>query len=670
MAESALFGQEGGISQEVTSERGDLHRPKEGMNGEQEPDREKLAEECREYFDYYLQRLSTPYKNMVRWNKLFLNEVKDRRGPDEDWRAFLPSSYPWSTIKTLAASYNDLILGQTPIIKPHAPSYKNEAGRVNIERLFSYIFRRNRFEGELKRSIEEHGIQGVAVRKNTLVEKSVTSFVYPEERETAAFQEAIANALTNGVQPPDMADREAFEDWRKQANEVMGLGIPEMPVPGPRQMRQYFGPGFEHTSIFDLVFDPEIFYFNDQPMIIQRSIKPLSWLMDRTGLEDEKIFDPVAVEEGKGGVPDTQVNQWQAQIAALYGISSDIASNPRLKSAVEIWECWYPEAKRFNYRVVLNRKIVINKNMDNPYPFKHPYIFMRNNTVSGNALGISEFKVVERSFYELSTIRSLRLDALMLSVIPMFVRARDGKSSQEESFVKPGRVFSSNRPEAFKQIIQAGLDPSIYKEDDEIRNEIMDSTGTQPVLRGATAAPRVPTGNVEKAAQQSFTRIKDRVLEFEGEINPFISNSLGIMYCFWPAEQIVRVGGEPKMNPFVTYTRDDLFEAIESDFEFHGARTAFDQEALIQATKEWFTILAGVAPTGMIPSYKMDAHAKLVSTMILKDAADEIFMTEEEMMEQQQAQQEEEAAQQVDNAGAEQGGAGAEAGAEAQGAPA
>ena len=97
------------------------------------------------------------------------------------------------------------------------------------------------------------------------------------------------------------------------------------------------------------------------------------------------------------------------------------------------------------------------------------------------------------------------------------------------------------------------------------------------------------------------------------------------------------------MNPFVTYSQSDFLEAIESDYAFRGARTAFDQDALIQASKEWFTILAGVSE--VLPTYKMDAHAKAISEMILKDGAQEIFMSEEEVAELQERQAAEEAAQ-------------------------
>jgi hypothetical protein len=602
--------------------------------------REKLAKEVEEYVTFYRGKLETPYQNMVRYHKVFLNEVKDRRKRDEQWRAFVPTPYGWSTIKSMSAAYNDMILGQTPVIKPHAISSKNRLAANNIQRLFDFIFRRISFPANLKRSTEISGIQGVSVAKNVLVEKSITTFIHPDEKKEQAFTEALARANEANMEIPDMNDRENFEAWRLQANELSGLGIPEAPTPGPHRMRKYFGPSFQNTSIFDLVFDPDIQDPMEFPVIVQRSIKPLSWLMDRTGLDESKIFDPVAVASGRKGIPDEQVSKWQREIQAAYGLNSDQISNPRMKNAVEIWEAWCPGLKNNTYRVILNRQTVINKNMDNPYPFKHPYIWMRNNTVSGNALGISEFKVVERLFYEMNTLRSLRLDALMLNVIPMFVKARDGKLSQKESFIRPGKVFSSSNPQAFRQIVQMGLDPSMFKEDSEIKNDINEATGTLPVLRGATAAPRVPTGNVEAAAQQAFTRVKDRILEFEGELNPFITNSLAMMYQFWPDEMMVRVGGDPRMNPFVTYSTDNFLEAVEADYAFQGARTAFDQDALIQQSKEWFTILAGVAE--LIPTYKMDAHARVISEMILKDGAQEVFMSDEEVaqLEEQQAQEE------------------------------
>lgn len=620
--------------------------PVEGMNGDprqDEPDRRKLAKEIDEFHLFYTGKLETPYQNMVRFWKLFLNEVKDRRKRDETWRAFVPTPYAWSTIKSMSAAYNDMILGQTPIIKPHAVSAKNRLPAQNIERLFDYVFRRINFPSSLKRQVETAGIQGVAVAKNVLIEKSITTFIHPDEKKEVEFTEALARAVEANMQVPDINDRENFEAWRLQANEIGGLGIPEAPIPGPKKMRKYLGPSFTDTSIFDLVFDPDIHDSQEMPVVIQRSIKPLSWLEERTGYEDNKIFDPDAVDMGLRGIPDSQVSKWQRDIQEAYGLTSDQISNPMLKKAVEIWEAWCPGLKEHKYRVILNRAVVINKNMDNPYPSKHPYIFLRNNTVSGNALGISELKVVERLFYEMNTLRSLRLDALMLNVIPMFVKARDGKLSQKESFVRPGKVFSSANPQMFRQIVQAGLDPALWKEDSEIKADINEATGTLPVLRGATAAPRVPTGNVQAAAQQAFTRVKDRILEFEGELSPFVTSSLAILYQFWPTELMVRVGGDPKMNPFVTYSQSDFLEAIESDYAFRGARTAFDQDALIQASKEWFTILAGVSE--VLPTYKMDAHAKAISEMILKDGAQEIFMSEEEMAELQEQQAAEEAAQ-------------------------
>lgn len=646
MADSALFGSEREVPEFASQQR-------EGQNGDPRNDfidRAKLAKEVVEYYDYYVKKLQRPYQNMVRYHKLFLNEVRDRRRKDELWRAFVPRPYAWSTIKAMSAAYNEMIFGQTPVIKPHASSVKNQLAALNIQRMFDFIFRRISFQAESKRATEEHGIQGVAVRKNVLVERAVTTFVHPEEEKQRRFLDSLARAMEQGIEVPDPSNVEEFNMWRNIANEEMGLGIPEPPNPGPRKMRNYFGPSFTKTSPFDLAFDPNIFYTDEFPIIIQRSLKPPRWLYDRTGPEDEKIFDPEAVAAALGkGTMEGGVEGKQKELMDLYGIDADNTGDPSMKDAVEVLEAWYPAAKKFQYRIILNRSHVINKNMDNPYPFKHPYIFLRNNTVSGHALGVSEFKVVERLFYEMNSLGSLRLDALTLNVIPMFVKGKDGKLSQKESFVRPGRVISSSNPQAMRQLIQAGIDPSLFKEESEIKNEINEATGTLPVVRGAIAAPRTPTGNVQQAAQASFGRIKDRILEYEGELNPFISNSLAMLYQFWPEELQVRVGGDPKLSPFVTYTQDDFLEAIESDYAFHGARTAFDNDALIAASKEWFTILAGVIDA--LPDYKISEHARLISQMILQDGANQIFMTEEEMQEMQKQQQEQEAAEGVEQAG-------------------
>jgi hypothetical protein len=639
-----------GIIQERQQEAGGVGLPQEGMNQALEPDRLKLAKEVEEYFVFYQTKLQTPYQNMVRWTRLFLNEVKDRRGADELWRAFVPNPYPWSVIKTLAASFGDLVLGQNPVITPRAQSAANAMPAQNIERLFDFVFRRIKFSAELKRFIEEMGIQGVACRKNTLVVKEKQVFRHPDPDKEQEFMEAIANATQEGIEVPDLNNAEAFENWRQLANEEVGLGIPEMPIPGPKTVRSYYGPGFLRTSIYDMLYDPNIPDFDDQPIIIQRAIKPLSWLMDRTGLEPDKLFDPVAVEEGKNGAGTNDVNQWQTEILEMYGLTSDDTANPRMKNAVEIWEAWFPKAKQHPYRVVLNRKIVINKNMDNPYAHgNHPYIFARNNTVSGTAIGISEFKVVERLFYEMNTFRSLRLDALLLSVLPIFIKAKDAGMPQIDRLLKPGHVFSTNRPDALQQLVKQSVDPAIFQEDGAIKSDINEATGTLPVLRGQPSLPRVPAAANERSFQTTFTRIKDRVVEFEGELNPFITNSLFIMYQFWPVEKIVRVGGNPKMNPFVTYNREDFVEAIEADYQFNGTRTAFNNEKFIQDAKEWFTVLAGVSE--LIPTLKLDSMAQKVTEMVFKDAASGFFLSEEELQQIQEQQRDAEESEDAEGEG-------------------
>jgi hypothetical protein len=277
-----------------------LHMPKEGMSEEKKTPRQ-LAREVEEYFLYYKDQLQEPYKRMVRFWKLFLNEVKDKRLPHEKWRAFVPVPYPWSVVKTVASSFNELVLGQSPPIKAEGVGIEDDPSADKIVRLFDYIFRKTNFRSELKRYVEEMAIQGVAVRKNSLLVQEKHVMVHPNPEAGMEFEQAVADAIQQQPQlgEPNLQDPDAFEVWRQQAREV-GVPIPAMPIPGPTTVRKYRGPGFIRTSIFDMLFDPNIGDFADQPCIIQRAIKPVSWLKERTGPGRDKIFDPELVQEAIG----------------------------------------------------------------------------------------------------------------------------------------------------------------------------------------------------------------------------------------------------------------------------------------------------------------------------------------------------------------------------------
>lgn len=587
--------------------------------------RRKLAEEVQEYWQYYTGQLDKHFQAATRYEKIYLNALKDLRLPHEKWRAFTPMPYAWSAIQSLASSSIELIFSIDPAVQPTAVGAEDEELEQKIERLFDYQFRKIGFRNAVLQTRIETLVHGTSIRKNTLIEQSRDVLHFPSQAAVQEFQAAVAAAVQEGVQIPDFNDPVAFEQWRQQAL-ATGIPIPEMPLPGPKRILRYKGPGFLYVSLFDMRFDPHL-EPDEQVCIIQRTIKPQQWVLDRTG--PDGLFDAEAVDAAlKGGPSFEDLQRTERQLADAYDLmTQEIQTDPRMKNAAELWEAWMPGAEN-NYRVILNRSVAINTRLTNPYAHgSHPYLFFRNHAKPGRATGLSELKAVERLFYELTSFRGLRLDALLLSVLPVFVKARDaGLGDLIREFV-PGALISTSRPEAVTKLSIPGPDPAIFQEINEIKGDIDDAMGSLGPVRGQVAAPRVAASAVERAFNATFARIKSRVIEFEDQLTPFVENSLFIFYQFMPAEWRVRVGGDPRMNAFLTYRTEDFLEAIQMDFAFRGGTTAINREQDIAMLREWFTVLANA----QLPEFKATEMARYITDRVTRQKASQFFRSEEEM---------------------------------------
>jgi hypothetical protein len=255
--------------------------------------------------------------------------------------------------------------------------------------------------------------------------------------------------------------------------------------------------------------------------------------------------------------------------------------------------------------------------------------------VAGQAIGISEFKPVERLFYEMNTFRGLRLDALLMSILPVFVKAKEAGLTELQRNLVAGLIIETSRPDAVSQLTKVDIDPNIFREGHEFKNDIDEALGTLGNLRGKESAPRVPATSSERAFNTTFARVKDRVIEFEGEISHFCPNSLFLCYQFWPSEHRVRVGGKPDMDPFVNYKREDFLEALDIDYAFRGARTAINDDLKTQNMKELWTLFVNA----QIPNFKMAEYAKDMIDQVMKTGAGSKYMMSDEEMQQQQPPQ-------------------------------
>lgn len=612
-------------------------RPREGMKTVNSlEDRSKLAKETEEYQAYYRGQLEKPFRTAIRHRRLFLNQLRDRRLPHEAWRAFVPMPYAWSAIKSLGASFNELLFGINPPIQIQPVSGEHAALEAPWSNTFDYVFRKIHFRSAVKDFHEDYLVQGTAVRKNTLVIQKRTIIYLPTPQAEEEFQAAIMRAISEGnLEPPPIEDPEAFEQWRQMAISA-GIMVPEIPTPGPKTIIKYRGPGFLDVALTDMTFDPQLDP-EAQVCVTQDTLVPWEWVEERTGNEEGKIFDPEAVGAAQSAAPDaSHIQQWRDEISDLYGLDKATGSDPRFKGKMAlVTESWHPEDKKAPYRVILNKQYAINRSFSMPYVHgNHPYIFGRNYPKRGRSVGIPEMRIVERLLYELNTFRGLRLDALLIGILPVFIKAKDAQIADILREFVPGTFIETSRPEAVRPLDKPNIPPESFKEIAEVKNDIDEALGSLPVVRGQMSQPRVPATSTERALSTALARIKDRVIDFEMQLDPFIDNSLYIMYQFWSHDDRVRAAGAPA-DPMQKYAKEDFLVALEQEFAFVGATTAINKDVEIQGLREWFTVMVN----SQIPEFKAAELAKYITDRMTRQQSKQFFRTEEEMaaMQQQQA---------------------------------
>lgn len=613
-------------------------RPRQGAKMDDSIEsRRGWAREVQEYQDYYRKQLEKPFRTAIRHRRLFLNQLRDRRLPHEGWRAFVPMPYAWSAIKSLSASFNELLFGINPPIRPQPVGVEDEPLEVAWTNTFDYVFRKIHFRSVVKDFHEDYLIQGTAVRKNTLVIQKRTIIYLPTPDAQEEFQNAIMRAVTEqNLEPPPLEDPEAFEAWRQMALGV-GIVVPEIPIPGPKNIVKYRGPGFLDVALTDMSFDPQLDP-DAQVCVTQDTLVPWEWVEERTGNKEQHIFDPEAVGQAQSSAPETSdIQKWRDEISDMYGLDKPTGDDPRMKKKMAlVTEAWMPGDKEAPYRVMLNKQMVINRSLSMPYVHgNHPYVFGRNYPKRGRSIGTPEMRTVERLLYELNTFRGLRLDALLIGILPVFIKAKDAQIAEILREFVPGTFIETSRPEAVRALDKPTIPPESFREIAEVKNDIDEALGSLPVVRGQMSQPRVPATSTERALSTALARIKDRVIDFEYQLNPFIENSLYIMYQFWNHDDRVRAAGVPA-DPLQKYTKEQFLEALEQDFAFVGATTALNKDAEIQGLKEWFTILVN----SQLPEFKSAEMAKYITDRLTRQKSAQFFRSDQEMQQlaQQQAQ--------------------------------
>lgn len=593
--------------------------------------------------EQFLRGILTPiYSKYVTFWKMFLGQKTDRRDPiHEKWRALVHVPYPYSGVETIVAAMTDIMQSTDPYVQCEGVGIEDEEFARQLEKLFDYTFRKNKWALTMDLMFREMCIQGTTMPKLVWTERYSTIRARATIKDIKFFMESVVEAVRNGAAPPPK-DPTAFEIWRSDVNLTQNYGVMVPAVPqtdtGYRKIRDYCGPLINRTPLWDLRFDPMEENIQAQRRIIHRVVKTRDWAeaQVKSGVWDEKQY--LAAMNGWNG---EQFETWQTDIAQMMGIEGvrNYSSRPRYNNMVEIWEVWSP-FDTIKFAQVLNRQAVVNHSPDE-HPYDHgQHVFhpIRNVPIPYQLLGLSELAPSERLYMEMDSLRELRIDALTLAVMPVFIKARVGGLSEQQMFLKPGLVIPGD-PNTIKPILNdQRLPPEAYREHDEIKRDIDETNATTSNIRGgASTVGRVSATESERRFNQALVRTKQRVLRIEEEMSEIPRQMCMLWYQFGDPEQIGRIVGDSRMSKLQTLDRDKFLQTLDADIRFRAATKAINKDMAVQQIKDFVSTLAPLQAL-TLPEIRAAAKRwlelqgqKAVDVLVTTEGTDELVAKQKAM---------------------------------------
>ena len=574
-------------------------------------------------------QLTPIYNAMARFNKLYLGDRKDRRGKNEQWRSFSWLGEPFALEETKTAALCEIMNAVDPPWQTEGVGREDEPRARGFLRTLDYVFRGNRWPYTQEMLYRTMGIQGWVVLKTGWREDVWKTTQRPGLEQRKAFDMAANEAMKQGMpSPPDPeSSPDEFAQWMDGAKRL----YPTMPTLDLREIEtiQYRGPSFTRLNEFDLRFDPFVEDWTQQKRVLHRILKPWSWVEQKV---KEGIFDEKQVASAKSalGSGDVTLSKWDKDIASAIGLTYDDA-DPMYRDHHEFFEVWEPQDK-FPYKVIMNRRAIVNVRPD-MHPYWHrqlPFIPFRNIPLGHRAIGQSDYAQIERTIGDRVTFRDLLMDAMILSVMPVFLKGRTAGLPDAMRSIFPGLVVEMSDVNAWKRGWEAPAGfAELVKIGEMLRGDEDDVLATWGNVRGAQAPfGRVSATESQSRLNQAQVRQKQQAIRLEEEHNPLIPQALMNIYQKWPEDDpemaflAQKIAGDDEPNPFVGMTRDTFVEALEMDIKFRGASRTLNKELLAQQLSDFLgrAVQIQVAPgvSALTPSEIRNTLRRIVETLGLK----------------------------------------------------
>lgn len=548
----------------------------------------KLVDETDAYYEQQLQPFFDQF--LPNW-KLYLAMREDKRKEDEKWRANVFVPYPYSGLETKIEAMLDIMDSADRWIQMEGVDADDERNANPVELALDHVFRKNKFRsrviGQLMRS---GGVQGAQAYQVVWRRRTTPVDWIPEPGDLADLKEKVSIAIDNGApKPPDPVTEPAqFRLWRDMV--LTSKKVDSMPDPTRRDVVLWNEPYIKPFDISYLRFDPCIDEWEDQPIVIKHSVVSEEWLHAQVKageFDEEQVAAALSGPEGSSGGESPFFNEWRKEQAALMGTGVLTVANPLLRNPHVIREVFQPR-QGIKYAVVLNNKAVINKDVEK-MPYAHggfPVGLFVPQPVPGFAIGLSHFHQPKSLYYEMNTLRSMRLDAVLISLLPILLREKDAGMPELRRVFRPGTVLDVNRASAVQQLVAKTVDPAAFREIFDIKQDIDETEATGGNVRGGQATiGRVSASESNDRTNRALVRMKGAVRRVEDQIDPMVKQALWLMYEFMDAKMRFQIGGGK--DPFAYVAKSEVYEALDRDFRFRGATRVLNRELLAQQSMAW-----------------------------------------------------------------------------------
>lgn len=593
-------------------------------------DYEKEINDYIQTFRYFQRMLTDKHNQWVLWWRRYLGDISGvlaRMSPEEkQWRAAVTVPWDYSGIQTIVAHMTDLIRAVTPPVQAQGVGGEDtKAGP--IENLFDYTCRQNYFDTKFAESMTTDAcVQGVSFAKLVWKSKCRTYTFTPSPRDILRFDASIREAENVlGIRIPT-DDALSFNIKRLQINAILkdkGLQIPPVPAMGPKEVYSFRGPSLKRISGFDFYYEPTVKEMQDQGIVIHRMFKPDRWLKDQV---KNGIFDEKAVEKAIGRPTSNFISPDEQSVLEMQQLGTagtDAGNNPAMSDISEIYEVFAPDLDP-PYAVIVNESPVpVNKNIGE-YQYEHgmiPFGAVVNVDSPFDCTGISEYQRTKTLYDEADQIRSARLDAVQMTVMPALKKKKGWGLTTGHRNPRPGRVYEVDDMADMqplyamdKQVLTAANELAYLEQEADAAN------GTYSSLRGAPGQVGRISATEQGGRQKSvLTRIALRLSKFESGLNPLLPQVLSLWNQFSDEDTLRNIGGGE--NPLAELSKDKLIEALEQDYRFAFSGQNLDPGMQVQQIGQVIQMFAplGVFQPGGGPPGIMELFSQVLQALRFKN---------------------------------------------------